>query len=54
MRAVAWLAGVVAALALLLAAAHCGVDVELGVDPASDAAAADRDAGAGADGDAGS
>ena len=44
----AWLAGVAVAVTLALAAARCDRNVELGVDPASDAAATDGgDAGAG-------
>jgi len=43
-RWTAWLTAVVIALAL--AAARCGRDVHLGVDPGSDAAADAGDAGA--------
>ena len=46
-RLKAWLASVAVALALAFTAARCGEDVELGVDPESDAgsnadASADR------------
>jgi hypothetical protein len=41
----AWL--VVAAVMVALAAARCGVNVPLGVDPNSDAAGAPSDAGSG-------
>jgi hypothetical protein len=40
----AWLAGVALALAFCFAAARCAVDVELGVDPRSDAGATDASA----------
>lgn len=41
-----WLAGVAVALALALTGARCAKDVELGVDPGSDAAVDAGDAGA--------
>jgi hypothetical protein len=48
MRLPGWLAVIAFAVALAFGAVRCGKDVELGVDPRSDAAAADGgDAAAG-------
>ncbi len=45
MKQAAWLFTVMVALAVGLAGLHCGRDVPLGVDPGSDAAAADASDG---------
>ena len=45
MKRAAWLLTVVVALAVVLAGVHCGRDIPLGVDPGSDAAAADASDG---------
>ena len=49
-KARTWLAGVAVAVALALTGARCARDVELGVDPGSDAGVDAADAAAGADG----
>jgi len=45
MKSTSWVITVAVALAVALAAARCGQDVPLGVDPGSDAAAADASDG---------
>jgi hypothetical protein len=45
MKRAAWLVTVVVALAVGLASVHCGRDVQLGVDPGSDAAVDAGDGG---------
>ena len=45
MKSTPWLITVAVALAVALAAARCGRDIPLGVDPGSDAAVADASDG---------
>jgi hypothetical protein len=45
MKSASWLITVAVALAVALAGVQCGRDVPLGVDPGSDAAAADASDG---------